>query len=152
MALRENMSRSTPKNPADKNSNGHPGKKASKSPTAPAAETASAASPPLAERMQLTPPPLANRSVENRVFPHGKRVSDEAVRQRAYQKWEAAGKPKGADMRFWLEAKKELYEGLVPEEQVRFRAYLKWEAAGKPKGQDMRFWVEAIEELLQQKV
>jgi hypothetical protein len=149
MALRGNMSRSTPKNHGDKNSNGHPGKKAGKGP--PATETVSAASPPVAERMQLTPPPVANRSVENRVFPQAKRVSDEAVRQRAYQKWEAAGKPKGADMRFWLEAKKELYNGLVPEEQVRFRAYLKWEAAGKPKGQDMRFWVEATEELLQQK-
>ena len=105
------MSRSTPKNPADKNSNGHPGKKAGKGPTTPAMETASAASPPVAERMQLTPPPLANRSVENRVFPQAKRVSDEAVRQRAYQKWEAAGKPKGQDDRFWHEAEKELQQG-----------------------------------------
>jgi len=149
------MSRSTPRNPADKNSNGHVSKKASKHPPGPAqAETASAApvaaAPP---RLQLAPSPVVTGkgAAENRVFPKAKRVSDEAVRQRAYQKWEAAGKPKGADMRFWLEAKKELYEGLVPEEHVRFRAYLKWEAAGKPKGQDMRFWVEATEELLQDK-
>jgi hypothetical protein len=147
------MSRSTPKNPSDKNSNGHPGKRAAKGPAAPSKEEAvNAPAPPAVERMQLATPPLANRSVEtNRVFPRPKIVSDEAIRQRAYEKWQAAGKPKGADMRFWLEAKKELYDGLVPEEQVRFRAYLKWEAAGKPKGQDIRFWIEATEELLQQK-
>jgi hypothetical protein len=32
------------------------------------------------------------------------------VRQRAYEKWEAAGKPEGNDIRFWLEAEKELLE------------------------------------------
>jgi hypothetical protein len=36
------------------------------------------------------------------------RLSDEEIRFRAYLKWEAAGKPKGEDARFWQEAKQEL--------------------------------------------
>ena len=32
------------------------------------------------------------------------------IRQRAYEKWEAAGKPEGIAIRFWLEAEKELRE------------------------------------------
>ena len=39
--------------------------------------------------------------------PIGK-VSEEAIQVRAYHKWEAAGKPKGDDMRFWLQAEQEL--------------------------------------------
>lgn len=35
-------------------------------------------------------------------------VSQEMIRLRAYQKWEAAGKPKGDGVLFWLEAEKEL--------------------------------------------
>jgi hypothetical protein len=35
-------------------------------------------------------------------------VSDEEIRVRAYQKWEAAGRPAGDGMRFWLEAEREL--------------------------------------------
>lgn len=147
------MSRSAPRNSADKNGNGHVTKKASKRPPTPAKQEKGAAAAPPLPRMQLLLAPVvtANGTAENRVFANAKRVSDEAVRQRAYQKWEAAGKPKGADMRFWLEAKKELYDGLVPEEQVRFRAYLKWEAAGKPRGHDIHFWIEATEELLQER-
>jgi hypothetical protein len=38
-------------------------------------------------------------------------VSLEAIRMRAYLKWEAAGKPKGQDDRFWHEAEKELQQG-----------------------------------------
>jgi hypothetical protein len=41
----------------------------------------------------------------------GKLVSDEAIRLCAYQKWEAAGKPTGDGVRFWLEAEQELAEG-----------------------------------------
>ena len=38
-------------------------------------------------------------------------VSEEAIRLCAYQKWEAAGKPSGDGIQFWLEAVKELVEG-----------------------------------------
>jgi hypothetical protein len=38
-------------------------------------------------------------------------VSDLDIRVRAYQKWEAAGKPKGIDMQFWLQAERELKDG-----------------------------------------
>jgi hypothetical protein len=42
---------------------------------------------------------------------HGKSVSDEDIRLCAYQKWEAAGKPTGDGVQFWLEAEQELKEG-----------------------------------------
>ncbi len=41
----------------------------------------------------------------------GKLVSDEDIRLCAYQKWEAAGKPTGDGVQFWLEAEQELVEG-----------------------------------------
>ena len=37
-------------------------------------------------------------------------VSEEAIRLRAYQKWEAAGKPDGDGRRFWLEAVHEVLQ------------------------------------------
>lgn len=37
----------------------------------------------------------------------GKRVPEDVVRLRAYQKWEAAGMPTGDGVRFWLEAERE---------------------------------------------
>lgn len=40
--------------------------------------------------------------------PNGQPVSEEAIRLCAYGKWEAAGKPGGDGVRFWLEAEKEL--------------------------------------------
>ena len=33
---------------------------------------------------------------------------DEQIRQMAYRKWEAAGKPHGDDLRFWLQAEREV--------------------------------------------
>jgi len=42
---------------------------------------------------------------------NGKLVSDEDIRLCAYQKWEAAGKPTGDGVQFWLEAEQELVEG-----------------------------------------
>jgi hypothetical protein len=41
---------------------------------------------------------------------NGKSVSDEDIRLCAYQKWEAAGKPTGDGVQFWLEAEQELVE------------------------------------------
>lgn len=47
-----------------------------------------------------------------------KGVSDEDIRLCAYQKWEAAGKPAGDGVAFWLEAEQEMVAGrnekLVP--------------------------------------
>lgn len=40
-----------------------------------------------------------------------KLVSDEDIRLCAYQKWEAAGKPNGDGVQFWLEAEQALVEG-----------------------------------------
>ncbi len=37
-----------------------------------------------------------------------KSVSPLEIGERAYQKWEAAGKPIGKDLKFWLEAQREL--------------------------------------------
>jgi Ser-tRNA(Ala) deacylase AlaX len=39
---------------------------------------------------------------------HGKLVLDEDIRLCAYWKWEAAGKPTGDGVQFWLEAEQEL--------------------------------------------
>lgn len=46
---------------------------------------------------------------ENACVPdHRRGVPETEIQRRAYLKWEAAGKPKGHDFRFWLEAKEEL--------------------------------------------
>lgn len=41
-------------------------------------------------------------------FETAKLVADDAIRLCAYQKWEAAGKPGGDGIQFWLAAEKEL--------------------------------------------
>ncbi len=41
-------------------------------------------------------------------MPGGKTISDEAIRLNAYLKWEAAGRPVGDGVDFWLEAEREL--------------------------------------------
>ena len=38
-------------------------------------------------------------------------ISEEKIRLRAYQRWEAAGKPNGDGTHFWLEAEQELAAG-----------------------------------------
>ena len=50
--------------------------------------------------------PLQNDQAQN-----GQTVSEEAIRLWAYQKWVDAGKPPGEEMKFWLEAEKELSPG-----------------------------------------
>ena len=37
-----------------------------------------------------------------------KSLSHQEIGERAYQKWEAAGKPVGMDLKFWMEAQREL--------------------------------------------
>lgn len=56
---------------------------------------------------------LQNRSppVPASVRTHDRSATENAIRMRAYQKWENAGKPKGHQTRFWLEAKDELLGG-----------------------------------------
>lgn len=56
-----------------------------------------------------TPTKAADASGDN--DHNGKLVSDEDVRLCAYLKWEAAGKPAGDGVRFWLEAEHDLEEG-----------------------------------------
>jgi hypothetical protein len=36
-------------------------------------------------------------------------VDEETIRQLAYQRWEAAGRPDGSDVNFWLEAERDLH-------------------------------------------
>jgi hypothetical protein len=42
----------------------------------------------------------------------GKAKSPEVIRVWAYQKWEAAGKPTGDGVNFWLEAERELLQAM----------------------------------------
>jgi hypothetical protein len=42
--------------------------------------------------------------------PNPRTLTLEDIRVRAYQKWEAAGRPDGDGPRFWLEAERELLE------------------------------------------
>jgi hypothetical protein len=44
-------------------------------------------------------------------YHNGKLLSEEDIRLCAYRKWEAAGKPTGDGVQFWLEAEQELVEG-----------------------------------------
>jgi len=44
----------------------------------------------------------------------------EEVRRRAYLKWEAAGKPDGKDVEFWLEAEQEVSEMARDIDQIWF--------------------------------
>jgi len=56
-----------------------------------------------------TPPSTATpRSVLGKQIRTGKRVHEDAIRICAYQKWEAAGKPAGDGVQFWLAAEQEL--------------------------------------------
>jgi hypothetical protein len=39
-----------------------------------------------------------------------KRLEEAWIRQRAYHKWEAAGRPPGDGVNFWLEAEREMLQ------------------------------------------
>jgi len=63
----------------------------------------------------VAPPPAAKAAIvtkepvvvgENKT--PDKMSPAEAIRLRAYEKWEVAGKPLGDGVRFWLEAEREL--------------------------------------------
>lgn len=53
--------------------------------------------PPIAVEAALMPPTESSKSIDQ-----------ERIRARAYEKWEAAGRPDGDPTCFWLEAEKEL--------------------------------------------
>lgn len=55
-------------------------------------------------------PASAKSPSESEQIQKGKAKSQEAVRVRAYKKWEAAGKPKGDGVNFWLEAEREVLQ------------------------------------------
>ncbi len=56
------------------------------------------------------PTPEARAAASGRVEPLGPEptMSAEAIRLLAYRKWEAAGRPAGDGINFWLEAEREL--------------------------------------------
>jgi len=39
---------------------------------------------------------------------HNGHVDEQTIRLRAYERWEAAGRPEGDGVQFWLDAEKEL--------------------------------------------
>jgi Protein of unknown function (DUF2934) len=43
-------------------------------------------------------------------------VEEQKIRERAYELWEQAGKPKGKQEHFWLEAERQLEEGRIAHE------------------------------------
>ena len=47
-----------------------------------------------------------------------KRTKDECIRERAYLKWEQAGRPEGMSERFWQEAEREYRESLDTDKTV----------------------------------
>lgn len=56
------------------------------------------------------PKPAVASILGSKPSPNGQPLSEEAIRLCAYGKWEAAGRPAGDGMRFWLEAEKELHD------------------------------------------
>ena len=65
----------------------------------------STVSPPLAARSATPPPERSNDKGRQPSF------DEAAIRLRAYQKWETAGRPDGNGIDFWLEAERELRAG-----------------------------------------
>ena len=55
-------------------------------------------------------PASAKSPRESEQVQKGKAKSQEVVRVHAYQKWEAAGRPNGDGVNFWIEAEQELVQ------------------------------------------
>ena len=53
----------------------------------------------------------AGKARPDKQTPTVKFVSEETIRIRAHQKWEAAGKPDGDGLWFWVEAEQEISQG-----------------------------------------
>jgi hypothetical protein len=60
------------------------------------------------------PPPIEIDRVEISTADIGKSLPEEAVRIGAYLRWDAAGRPGGDGVRFWLEAEQELLGDRAP--------------------------------------
>ncbi len=58
--------------------------------------------------MTLVAPPQVSKPRTMTAGARAKSASRQDIGDRAYQKWEAAGKPTGKDLKFWLEAQREL--------------------------------------------
>jgi hypothetical protein len=56
--------------------------------------------------------PLATAAGDGRLATAATTAPEEVIRLRAYFKWEAAGRPEGDGVSFWLEAEKELGAGV----------------------------------------
>jgi hypothetical protein len=68
------------------------------------ARAAKASKPATANRTDAPAKVVAHSAPEH----NGEPVCQDEIRLRAYQKWEAAGKPNGDGIEFWLEAEREL--------------------------------------------
>lgn len=69
--------------------------------------TLSAQAKPAAPSKAAGRPGAAQTSFQSQL-PKQQALSEEAIRLRAYQKWEAAGRPISDGLRFWFEAEREL--------------------------------------------
>jgi hypothetical protein len=70
--------------------------------------------------VQLKPPAFSPQAVDPKIrqvpslgagSSRRRSISHQEIQDRAYQKWEAMGMPVGKDLKFWLEAQRELSEG-----------------------------------------
>jgi Protein of unknown function (DUF2934) len=55
------------------------------------------------ELVRSMPTPAPSAAAASEVPP----ATDDKIRERAYQLWEAAGRPEGDGVRFWIEAERE---------------------------------------------
>ena len=65
---------------------------------------------PAAPPLEVKPKALDVKTPAPRLS-SGASVSQQEIQVRAYCKWEAMGKPSGKDLKFWLEAQRELRQG-----------------------------------------
>jgi hypothetical protein len=70
---------------------------------------ATAAAMPKEWPTTTTPAPIMTDGKTKRSKP----LSDDEIRLCAYRKWEAAGKPSGDGVQFWLAAKQELEQAIL---------------------------------------
>lgn len=69
-------------------------------------------STPMAEPTTKPAPAMtATRATQPKTMPYQITPTQEEIQVRAYQKWEAAGRPAGDGLKFWLEAERELKAG-----------------------------------------
>ena len=67
--------------------------------------------PPAAKPGAVPAPTNPAAAAAPGAMPPARPIPEEAIRLRAYQKWERTGRPEGDGVRFWMEAEKELMQG-----------------------------------------